>query len=809
MAKKSGGGGVGLVLLIGAIALLASIPKVVWIILAVVAAIGAVVYVFSQNKSKNTKEKPWASTPLPSVARSQASPMEEPRKATVAEREAAIVQEPVTVYRDQSVPRNHKVPPPPAGYGAATWISAGQPVTIADTLIPGGLVYVGTTLRAPSGRPDAALIDPSKKVAARGDYADRHLMNYWPSYSDISPEARRAYLQWLAGGRQDPTADIGYVFLFFYGLERRVILDGRGKGEEAKAAQADRPAIAQELRRLLGIYGSQSASFQRYANDLLTVVELNTYSDKLYAQPLPEFPDGYELPLYLRLALGQCAMDGVPVPAPLALAWVRRDPNIYKRTPVTRCAEQFEKLFHERYLALLNGGLVLSKNKTKLKFLYRAASATLAEYGEIKATFGDTPDVTVLTGPVKKLQEVVDVTTSELDAYSRFLGRSPEATDALEGLLLLPANLWPSDARRKLDALLARIAGGMVVMQLQEVAACLGTAQRLERATVTGLARALGALHVGMEPDVLNGARTPKPEETVVLFSIPHGESASCSSTPYQSAALTVQLAIAVAFADGELGAEEFRHLRQNIEGWTHLTAAHQQRLRAHLRYLMAAPPSLTALKKKLEPLAAPAKEAIAKFMVTVAQADGAVSPAEIKMLEKVYKVLGVDPQKVFGDVHAAAATPLGTPSFQTASSVAPKPATAGFQLDAARIAALQHDTDKVSALLSNIFTEEPVEAQPPAPAVVAVPEPEAHVPDAPLGLQGLDAAHTAFVHQLLSRPQWTREELLDLASDLDLMLDGALERVNEAAFDAHDDPLTEGDDPITINRDILESQPT
>jgi len=807
MAKKSGGGGVGLVLLIGAIALLASIPKVVWITLAVVAAIGVAVYVFSQNKSK--KEKPWASTPLPSVAISQASPMAEPRKATVAEREAAILQEPVTIYRDPPAPRNHKIPPPPAGYGAAAWIPAGQLVTIADTAIPGGLVYVGTTLRTPSGRPDPALIDPSKKVAARGDYADRHFMNYWPSYSDISPEARRAYLQWLAGGRQDPTADIGYVFLFFYGLERRVILDGSGEGEEAKAAQADRPAIAQELRRLLGIYGSQSGSFQRYATDLLTVVELNTYSDKLYAQPLPEFPDSYELPLYLRLALGQCAMDGIPVPASLALVWVRRDPNIYLRTPATRCAEQFEKLFHERYVALLNGGLVLPKNKTKLKFLYRAASAALAEYGEIKVTFGDTPDVTVLTGPVKKLQEVVDVATSELDAYSRFLGRSPEATDALEGLLLLPPNLWPSDARRKLDALLARIASGMATMQLEEVAACLGTAQRLERATVTSLTRTLGALHVGMEPDVLNGARTPKPEETVVLFSVPQGESVSCSSAPYQSAALTVQLALAVAFADGELGAEEFRHLQQNIEGWTHLTAAHQQRLRAHMRYLMAVPPSLTALKKKLEPLAAPSKEAIAKFMVTVAQADGAVSPAEIKMLEKVYKVLGVDPQKVFGDVHAAAATPTGTPSAQTVSTVAPRPAAAGFQLDAARIAALQHDTDKVSALLSNIFTEEPVEAQPPALAAAAVPAPEEHLMAAPLGLQGLDAAHTSFVHQLLSRPQWTREELLDLASDLDLMLDGALERVNEAAFDAHDGPLTEGDDPITINRDLLESQPT
>lgn len=42
-------------MLIGAIALLASIPKVVWIILAVVAAIVAVVYVFSQNKEQKHK----------------------------------------------------------------------------------------------------------------------------------------------------------------------------------------------------------------------------------------------------------------------------------------------------------------------------------------------------------------------------------------------------------------------------------------------------------------------------------------------------------------------------------------------------------------------------------------------------------------------------------------------------------------------------------------------------------------------------------------------------------------------------------
>jgi hypothetical protein len=34
-------------------------------------------------------------------------------------------------------------------------------------------------------------------------------------------------------------------------------------------------------------------------------------------------------------------------------------------------------------------------------------------------------------------------------------------------------------------------------------------------------------------------------------------------------------------------------------------------------------------------------------------------------------------------------------------------------------------------------------------------------------------------------------------------MLDGALEQINEAAFDLFDVAYTEGDDPIDINQDI------
>jgi hypothetical protein len=39
----------------------------------------------------------------------------------------------------------------------------------------------------------------------------------------------------------------------------------------------------------------------------------------------------------------------------------------------------------------------------------------------------------------------------------------------------------------------------------------------------------------------------------------------------------------------------------------------------------------------------------------------------------------------------------------------------------------------------------------------------------------------------------------------MELMLDGALERINEAAMDKFDLPITEGEDPVEVNMEIAE----
>jgi hypothetical protein len=216
----------------------------------------------------------------------------------------------------------------------ARWVPPGESVEINGVTIDGGMLYVGTSLPAKNGMPDPALIDPSKNIAKIADFSER-LTNYWPSYSDVSPQARKAYLNWLVDGKSHPDADIGYVFMYFYGLERRVLVDGVND----IGAAVERSQIANEISRLISVYDSKSSSFVGYASRLLAYLELAGHPTKLYQKAVPKLALTAELPYYLRLAIGQAAVDGVAIPAHIAIAWVRRDPAVFLRTPATRCKE--------------------------------------------------------------------------------------------------------------------------------------------------------------------------------------------------------------------------------------------------------------------------------------------------------------------------------------------------------------------------------------------------------------------------------------------------------------------------------------
>ena len=162
------------------------------------------------------------------------------------------------------------------------------------------MIYVGSELAAVANRsaPESALVDHRGTRRAPAD------LEYRPSYSRISRAARAAYLDWLEGGRSNPRVGIGYVLLFFYGLERRVLHDA----PRDEKAREDRPSILAEVVRLTDIYGSHR-SFREQASRLrdLLVVQgemLPRTSEDLMTEEVAE-DDGDALPLLLRAAIGR------------------------------------------------------------------------------------------------------------------------------------------------------------------------------------------------------------------------------------------------------------------------------------------------------------------------------------------------------------------------------------------------------------------------------------------------------------------------------------------------------------------------
>ncbi|UBF27125.1 hypothetical protein K9N68_03915 [Kovacikia minuta CCNUW1] len=122
-------------------------------------------------------------------------------------------------------------------------------------------------------------------------------------------------------------------------------------------------------------------------------------------------------------------------------------------------------------------------------------------------------------------------------------------------------------------------------------------------------------------------------------------------------------------------------------------------------------------------------------------------------------------------------------------------------------------ESQEISNLLAEIFVEEAATPTPASPRNIAKSTRRSRkkskpaTPTSQSGRQvaGLDSAHTELLFALSKQPVWQRQELATIATQLDLMLDGAIEVINEVAFDRCDEALMEGDDPIEVNSAVLQ----
>ena len=697
-----------------------------------------------------------------------------------------------------------------------SWVPAGQFVRIAGHDIPGGLIYVGRHLSSAIGTIEPALINPALPVDQHEPVQPGRDIDPTPSYHLISPASRAAYLDWLAGGRARAEVPLGFLWLFFAGLERRVLVDLA----DDPAVRRELPTIAAEVRRLRAVHAPANSSFAVCTRAFLDVLELLVapVSPPSDAPPAPH-PDRWPVPTALRTGLARFAVGGTPVPTDWARSWAWFHPSLFPRTPQTRCPQQFEQLFEVRYSRRFMAGVVASgAERPPIRIGYQPASPGI---DTVIVDRPDLPDMLEEPRATRELGTLVDEVTDALTPYSRWLARTPGGLGSLASTALLPADLLdrhPGPLGPLLTWANANLDGqSAVVFDASEFDAFWSTADpaRMSRDEAASLALVLARVGLGVEPDVRFGG-PPLAHGPAVLFRLDKGADQDAMDSPspgYLAATTMLHLAAGMSGRSAAPGdtAGTANAIVAALAAEVRLSVTERSRLIARMRWLLACGATQTRIERRISALTATEREAAGHFLISVATAGPAplVSPAIVNALTRAYRLLGLDTDLVWSRLHRyGVASAAGRPP-PAEGPVVIRRARAGppghvlprtppeetTPEDQSRVRLSQEaitrkvaETATVSSMLAGIFADEGLSEEPSAAA----------------GPAGLDLAHSRLLGELGTRSSWSRSDFADLAARHGVMPSGALDVINEVAMETVGEPVIEGDDEFIINDDAL-----
>ena len=674
---------------------------------------------------------------------------------------------------------------------ALKWVNYEETAIVAGRNI-GGLLYLGPYRKR--GNLSASLrptIVPTLPVSESSADISGDGMPYWPGYSEISPSARAAYLDWLATGRSDRRYGVGHVFLYFYGLERRFFIDSPDSHQ--------RRLIINEVDRLLQIYGDHR-SVRRYLESFLDAARACLGSDE---ELKPRFSTGgFELPLGLRVALGRRAGDGLPLHADWALSWYCAHPDYAFRTAASRAFPEFQALFRILFAERYPAGMKIPLPKRTLRAEYEAASSEF-EVG-LEQYIGAVPDISRITQPLNAARTLVEEATDSLDKYSRFLGRNPHGRGTIEAHALLPERLWevfPSSEMDSLREWAGEIIGTGGLCPVEAVVERLEGAvpESIAKRQLTDAADALARLSVGLAPDPRFALRSPKWGEPVVLFRLPEGVTRlETVSDKYRSLLVSVAIGSFVAQADDSVGESELNALAIAIDRDPDLLEGERSRLKANLKWMMAVRPDLSLLRRHLRNASNETSHEMGQISLSIAASDGVISGREVAALERLYTALGLETGGIYSALHSLTSaddpvTVIPPAEGQPGFAIPPRPdPESPMSLDADRVAAVMTNTARVSALLNEIFRDEEPEEEPA----------EVHG-QADNEFGGLDEKHAAFLGELISRIHWDEDDYRTLARQFRLLPESAMETLNEWSHERFGDLLIEEDNGFLINSEV------
>jgi tellurite resistance protein len=281
------------------------------------------------------------------------------------------------------------------------------------------------------------------------------------------------------------------------------------------------------------------------------------------------------------------------------------------------------------------------------------------------------------------------------------------------------------------------------------------------------------------------------------------------ASETYQKTLTRLAMATFVAQADNEVVAAERKALQDIIaDAAPNLNEGEAERLIANQKWLLEVPPNFSLLKRRVSAADTETKETLKRIALVMASADNVIQPEEVRSIEKIYSALGLETASLYSDLHATSTSDELVPVRPAQEAVQGEPIaeelessspSVGLKLNKDLIRTKQAQTAEVSQLLQGIFSdsesdEDGEELEPVKEDIFAK----------------LDSKHKTFLRVLIERSRWSEQDYDDLANRFQLLPSGALETINEWAFDTFEDELIETYDGYEMNvelADIIETK--
>jgi|GEM_PF-6258500 len=488
--------------------------------------------------------------------------------------------------------------------------------------------------RGKSDSTEPSCIDVTLQIGSYSNKINR--LPSFPNYSNMDPDQRYLYLSWLYEGKKKSLQDDGYLFLYFFGLERRIFFDNE-----------DYDVILNECINLKKIVHPSSSNFSYISSFIAYLIGkriqkvTNKELSSIYPQNEKIGPDE------LRVILSWYIQHQKPIPGLLSyltLYYFLNVPKNFDKNTIWVKKDFFLKLFKHYYPS----GFLLQVSRFPYRFKYNPANPIVQDFiqnnGSInelvlqnsigkKSQFNHLRELWIQSLNLKSIDELNNSLkrNDEIDQIKKnsSINKRSKLIDAWESIISPFINNENEDIIisisefNKLKALIDQI-----------------TVDSKKTSNIISFIKSQGYEIVPSNYGALEIANFVG----LVLYT-PNSEG---HSIQYNTAVFFIELGMHIAHADKKITSEELNYVFDYLTSRFLLNSHDIECIRLYQKILISHPPNINYILNRVkEKVPFNKREIIASYIVDIIIADNVIHDLEIASLSQVLEYMGIPESEV------------------------------------------------------------------------------------------------------------------------------------------------------------------